>query len=119
MWIKRSEAELVEERRRERRSRLRWALLFGAFVLLLVTFFFGGPEAFRRGRFTVPVAEILSRFPFAIAAGAISSFVSYKCERKRPMMICPKCEATKYDDGATQCSCGGHFETMDSMKYVA
>jgi len=119
MWIKRTEAELAEEQRRQRRSRLRAALLFGAFVLLLVTFFFGGREALRRGRFTVPVGELLSRFPFAIAAGAISSFVFYKWERKRPTMICPKCERSKYDDGVIQCSCGGHYEPMEGMKYVA
>ena len=119
MWVKRTEAELAEERRRQHRSRLRVAFLSGAFVLILVTFFCGGREAARRGRFTVPVAELLSRLPFAIAAGAISSFGFYKWERERPTMICPKCEATKYEDGVIQCSCGGHYEPMEGMKYVA
>ena len=71
MWVKRTEAELAEERRRQRHGRLRAAIVFGAFVLLLVTFFFGWREAARRGRFTVPVVELLSRLPFAVGAGII------------------------------------------------
>ena len=49
----------------------------------------------------------------------ICSFVFYKWERKRPTMICPTCETTKYDDGISQCSCGGQFEMMEVMKHVA
>ena len=119
MWIKRTEAELAEEQQRQRRRRLRAALLGGAFVLVLVTFFFGWREGGRRGRLTVPVRELLSRLPFAVTAGTVCSFILYKWERKRPTVICPKCETTKYDDGIMQCSCGGHFEPIETMKYVA
>jgi len=51
--------------------------------------------------------------------GIIGTLVWYQCGRKRPMMICPQCEASKYEDGVDQCPCGGHFEMMESMKYVA
>jgi hypothetical protein len=43
----------------------------------------------------------------------------YKFHRERPVMICPKCEVTKYDDNMTECSCGGHFEKLEEMKYQA
>ena len=119
MWVKRTEAEVAEERRRHRRGRLRAAVLFGAFVLLVVMCLFGWQEAGRRGRVVVPVSELLSRLPFAVVAAIICSFLMYKWERKRPMMICPQCEATKYDDGVTDCSCGGHYELMEGMKHVA
>ncbi len=50
--------------------------------------------------------------------GFIGTLMWYNLERK-PMMICPQCEASKYEDGVTQCPCGGHFEMMESMKFVA
>ena len=85
----------------------------------MVTCLFGGQAIARRGRATVPLDELLLRLPFGVVAGIIWSVVIYKWERKRlPMMICPKCEATKYEDGTIQCSCGGHFEMMEVMKYV-
>ena len=119
MWVKRTDAEIAEERERRRRTRLRGAVLFGFFVLFIITCFFGWREAADRSRFTSPVVELLSRLPFALVAAIICAFLSYKLDRKRPMMICPKCEATKYEDGVTACSCGGRFEKMEMMKYVA
>ena len=120
MWVRRTEAEIAKERQRQRRSRLQGAVIFGTFILLMVLCFFGWRESARRGRFVVPTEEMLSRLPFASVAAILFAFVMYKWERKRlPMMICPKCETTKYKDEVTQCSCGGHFEMMEVMKYVA
>ena len=119
MWVKRTEFEIEEQRRRQRRSRLRVAALFGVFVTLLTALTFGGREIDDRHRFTVPTREILSRLPLSIAFGAVAAFAMYKFQRERLTMICPRCEATKHDDGISQCSCGGHFEMMESMKYVA
>ena len=119
MWVKRTEAEIAQERRRQRRSRLWACALFGAFIMLMLTGLFGWQVAARRGRITVPANELLSRLPYATIAGILCGFVMYKWERKRlPIMICPKCEATKYADSLTQCSCGGQFEMMEVMKYV-
>jgi hypothetical protein len=119
MWVKRTEFEIAEERRRQRRSRLRAAALFGVFVTLMTALTFGSREIEGRHRFTVPTSEILSRLPFSTVFGAVAAFAIYKFQRQRPTMICPECEATKHDDGISQCSCGGHFEMMESMKYVA
>jgi hypothetical protein len=118
MWVKRTEAEIAEERKRQRRGRLREAMLSGAFVLVTTCLFHWG-ETDWRGRLIVPADELLSRLPFAAMSGIILAFVLYKCERRRPMMVCPKCESTKYEDGVNQCPCGGHFEMMESRKYVA
>jgi hypothetical protein len=116
MWVKRTEAEIAEERKRQRCSRLRAAMLFGSFILVASTCLSG---ARRRGHLLVPADELLSRLPFAVMVGIIGTLVWYQCGRKRPMMICPQCEASKYEDGVDQCPCGGHFEMMESMKYVA
>ena len=119
MWVKRTEAELAAERRRQRRSRVIAAVLAGALFLFMVTCPFGGGEGARRGRYVVPVSELLSRLPFGIVVGIIAAFVFYKWgSNERPTMICPKCDATKYDDGIRECSCGGHYELMESMKHV-
>ena len=119
MWGKRTETELLEERRRQRQARLRDAGLFGVFVTILSTFFVGWKEAGNRGAFAVPKDELLSRFHLSIVFGAVAALLFFKFERRRPIMICPKCEATKYDDNLFGCSCGGHFEKMEEMKYVA
>lgn len=118
MWVKRTESEVAEERRQQRQSRLRAAALFGAFVTVVTTFFYGWAEAGRRGRITVPTGELLLRLRVSVVVGAVATWVFYKFERKRPIMICPKCEATKYDDNLAGCSCGGHFEKIEEMKYV-
>ena len=117
MWVKRTEAEIAQEQRRQRRSRL-WATA-GVSGVILVICLFVSREAFRRGHVFVPADQLLSRLPFAILAGIISGFVFWKWERVRPTMICPDCEVTKYEDGVIDCPCGGHFEKMDMMKYVA
>lgn len=114
MWVKRTEAEIAEERKQQRRRRLRAAMLFGAFIFVTFTFYSGR----RHGRLLVHANEILSHLPFAVMVGFIGTLMWYNLERK-PMMICPQCEASKYEDGVTQCPCGGHFEMMESMKFVA
>jgi hypothetical protein len=119
MWVKRTEAEVADERRRRRRSRLWAAAAVGAFVMLMCTCLFGRRESDERGRVAVPLDELLSRLPFGIVAGIICSSVFYKWERNSPMMICPQCETTKYEDGVSRCSCGGHYEPMESMKHVS
>jgi hypothetical protein len=119
MWVKRTDAEVEEERKRERRSRRLGAVLGGIFVLLVVSVFFSRGEAAERGRVAVPVSELLSRLPFAIVAAVICAFLVYKSDDPRPRVVCPKCEATKYDDGVRDCACGGRFENMETMKYVA
>ena len=120
MWVKRTEPEIETERKRQRRSRVLSAMVVGFIFLVVVLFTFGWREAGERRGFFVPANELLPRLPFAVGAGLLLGFFYRWQERKRlPMMICPHCEATKYADGTIECSCGGHFEMMEEMKYVA
>src|SRR6266481_3314257 len=107
MWIKRSEPELAKERHRQRRRHFLQSITAGTFVLVMVTCLFGWREAGRRGRVVVPVSEYSSRILFAVAGGVAFGLAFFKWCRERPMMICPKCETTKYLDAVTECSCGG------------
>jgi hypothetical protein len=119
MWVKRTESEITEERRQQRQNRLRSAVVFGVLVTIFTTCFFGREEAGRRGgRFTVPAYELPQRLHFSIPCGVLVAFLFPMFGRKRPVMICPKCEVTKYDDSVAGCSCGGHFEKIEEMKYV-
>ena len=89
MWVKRTESEIAEERRRQGRSRLRAAALFGVFLTLVTALTFGSREIEGRHRFTVPTSEILSRLPLSIVFGAVAALAIYKFQRTRPTMICP------------------------------
>jgi len=119
MWVKRTESEIAEERQRQRRRHSRNALLAGALLMVMVTCTFGWAQGGHGGRFLVPPAKYSSRLPTAVVAGIVAALAFYKWERDRPMMICPKCEVTKYQDDVRECSCGGHFEIMENMKYEA
>ena len=55
-----------------------------------------------------------------MVAAAVIGFACYRWKDsapKRVSMICPKCEATKLEDAVNECSCGGHFENLDTMKW--
>jgi len=121
MWVKRTEAELAEERKRQRRDHKRDAVLSGFVVLVFVTFVSGWLETYRRGRFIFPAPEPLSRLPFAIVIAVIFGFLMYKFkwDREQPLVNCPECETSKHEDGVDDCACGGHFEKYETMKYVA
>ncbi|MGA2556189.1 MAG: hypothetical protein ABSG04_07935 [Verrucomicrobiota bacterium] len=119
MWVKRTESELAEERRRRRRSRLRGSALCGLLVTTAGAFFYSWGEAGNRERSPVPLNELPTRLPGCLVFGVLAAALIYKFERKRPVMICPNCEATKYDDNLFQCSCGGRFEKLEEMKHVA
>lgn len=117
MWIKRTETEMLEHRKRQRRKRLLEAIAGGLLVLLIVTFLFEWRGS--SGPFKVPMEELLSRLAWAALAAILSGFVIYRLDRfQAPMMVCPKCEITKHEDGEDKCSCGGRFELMETMKQV-
>jgi len=114
MWVKRTESEMAAERLRQRHSRLQVAMAYGGFITIATAFYYGW--SWGRHRFAVPASQI----PLcAVLSGVIMTLLYYKFHRERPVMICPKCEVTKYDDNMTECSCGGHFEKLEEMKYQA
>jgi hypothetical protein len=38
--------------------------------------------------------------------------------KRKIVMICPRCEAAKNEDGDYSCACGGHYEDIRTMKWV-
>ncbi|MFN7140251.1 MAG: hypothetical protein ACK4UN_13025 [Limisphaerales bacterium] len=114
MWIKRTEEEMVEEHRRKQRLRLKIAVVAGLFATVIVSILFEVREPGQSRR-----EQLLSKLPWAAGGGLVAGFILYRFIRGRETMICPKCEKTKWNDGDDQCTCGGHFEPIDSMKHVS
>ena len=120
MWVKRTEAEMVEQRRRQNRDHFWGSVLCAAFLAALGTCCFGWKEIARRDLFFVPSDELISRLPFSFTFGVVTAFVIYKWgwPKMPTSVLCPKCEITKLEDGQNQCACGCNFEKMDEMKWL-
>ncbi len=118
MWAKRTEAEMVEQRRRQKRGRLLISLLFAVFIGVFLSFTFGYKTG--RGLYFDPLDKIMPRLPAAFVFTAVAALVIYKWGgSKTPVsVLCPKCEITKLEDGQNQCACGCNFEKMDEMKWL-
>lgn len=121
MWVKRSEAEMVEQRKRKSRDRVWYSVFVAVLLTAIGTCLVGWKEGSRRGGlFFVPADELISRLPLSFTFGVAAALVSYKWGWRKPpvSLICPKCEAAKLDDGQNQCACGCSLEKMDEMKWV-
>jgi hypothetical protein len=119
MWVKRTPEEMADVAIREKRRRVRVAFAVGLFVLLVATFTHGKGKRRSQGllvsRQEVPGRLVFS-VPFCIVLGAVAYWINPG--RRKPMVVCPKCEATKYADSVSVCDCGGVFEDMDTMKWT-
>ncbi len=119
MWEKRQPEEVLEVRRYRKRHRVKGAIVFGALITLGTSLSFGWREAGDRGRFLVPAQEILTRLPMTIAFGTLAGLLSYIVDkRKKPTVVCSKCGTVKHAGDSARCSCGGHFENIEEMKWV-
>jgi hypothetical protein len=117
MWVKRTPEEIAKAKRKNLAGRIRLAVFMGVFVSAPCTFVYGS-RAHTPG-FFVPLDQIVSRVPSSIVLGAIVGIMTYwfalRDDRK---LICPNCGKTKFKDTILQCSCGGHFENAEEMKWT-
>src|SRR4051812_46966055 len=67
----------------------------------------------------VSLEDVLRRLPLAFVVTPIFTyFFSKILPKKAKTMICRDCETTKRDDSVSECSCGGRFEDLDTLKWV-
>jgi hypothetical protein len=118
MWVKRTQEEIATAKSRDRRRRIIGAIYMGVFVGLLTTFIRGSA---RHGHpiSIVPLEEVPDRLYSSLVFAVVFGLVFYCFPgNSRRNMVCPKCEKVKSKDSQTQCSCGGHFEEGETMKWV-
>jgi uncharacterized membrane protein len=117
MWIKMNDEELLAARKKKKRADF---TLICVMTLTLTILESALPRLWSGDPHLTSLREFISAFiVFLVPMFLVSVIGCYLIRRgKRPEVICPKCEVTKYDDGALDCSCGGRFEILARMKWV-
>ena len=116
MWVKRTPEEIVMAKRKHLSTRIRTAVFMGVLVAVLCAFVSGGVK-FHAPR-AISFNEIVSGIPLSIVLGIIVGIISYWFAlRSDRQLVCPKCGVIKFSDNILQCSCGGHFENIEEMKW--
>ncbi len=119
MWVKRTEKEILDAKAQPKRPRIRNVMLVSLFAGLMVTFLRGGDWVFHSTSPFVSAAEIPGRLPFSVFAGISAGLIFYLFPPiRRKTFVCPKCGKTKFADSEADCDCGGHFENIETMKWV-
>jgi hypothetical protein len=115
MWIRRTSEEVGRAKREHRSTRIRTAIFMGGVVTILTAFVYGGK--FNAPKL-IPFNQVISRIPLSIILGGIMGIISYWFAlREDRQLVCPKCGKVKFRDGILECSCGGHFEKIEEMKW--
>jgi len=125
MWIKKTSQEIEETEREEAKptNLSRWLGYSMAGVFLLIPVFFNvGRLTWRPGPFVRPMDDVMKELPamvflFLLVVLFMQLF-KLPIVKKKKVVICPKCEAPKDDDGDYECPCGGRFVDIKSMKWV-
>ena len=121
MWVKKSPEQ---QKRESQKSRILSSIGLAAIIFLGCVFTNGGGigYALRGTYFKHELHEIIDSIPFALLSGLIVGLIGYwLLQRKNEnqlVMICQKCEKTKFGDGNLSCLCGGHFEDIKNMKWI-
>ena len=98
-------------------------------VMLILSFCYLGIMIFNYGRLTQRPGpfirsydDMMQVFPSVLFLWVLTmiviKFINFPVPPQKIVMICPKCEETKNDDGVLTCSCGGHFVDLRTMKWV-
>jgi hypothetical protein len=119
MWIKKLPSEIGTTKQPEPSKDFVLPVILGILATLLTTFF--GGTAFPGG--ALPNPDPLHELPFGLFLGILLGLYFYVSLNRKPKhvpkdMICPNCETVKRDDQIMECSCGGHFEDITTMKFV-
>ncbi len=122
MWVKKSKEE--PQKSMSQKSRMRASLSVAALCFILITTFRGIIGYGATGQLFHYFYEIADRTPVALLISSAIGLTIYWLSGKKSAapkgetLMCPKCEATKFDDGDYECPCGGHFEDLNTMKWV-
>jgi hypothetical protein len=122
-WVTLTPMEINEASRKRQRGRVMAAVLVGSLtcgpILLSSSDLFAKiREEHSHPPHFEPSALISHGLPRAVLFGLIGVYFYFLiCRPGKSKMICTKCGAAKWEDGASQCKCGGHFEDMNNVKW--
>lgn len=122
MWIKKTPQEIAADDFGKSSVTGRWIVygLLGVFLMIPVFFNFGR-LAWRPGPFVRSMDDVMKSLPsmlfIYLVVVIFMQFFKIPILKKK-VLICPKCEAAKNDDGDDSCPCGGHFVDIRTMKWV-
>jgi hypothetical protein len=114
MWIRKQPDEVISDRRASLQRSVCWiGLLFTAYCIIIMRF---GPllgSSFQDWNIAFLVLGLV----------AVSTLVWRSTRQERESRnntaVCDRCNAVKLADGATTCKCGGHYLSMDEMKWIS
>jgi hypothetical protein len=118
MWVKRTDDEILAAKTKTKRLRRYGAIAIGVAVCAFGVFFYGKGWSIHHASNRVPLEEIPSRLPLGILFGFLFGWFFYHSPSRRRTVVCPKCEKTKSEDSQWDCPCGGHFEDLETMKWI-
>jgi hypothetical protein len=118
MWVKRTQEEITTAKKRRRRGRIQQAMFLGVGFGLLTTFIRGGGRS-GRPLSIVPLEDVPRQLPFSVFLGFVAGLIFYCFPGDSGKnVVCPKCGKVESKHSQPQCSCGGHFEDGETMKWV-
>jgi hypothetical protein len=118
MWVKRTKQELAAAKLEAKRGRRFLAILLGGVLCLGFTFLHGKYWSRRYSSVFVSLDEVPHRLPFSLVGGVLAGFLFYLSKpASRKTVVCPRCDKTKWQDSQMECSCGGHFEDIETLKW--
>src|ERR1700722_174561 len=120
MWTKRTDQEIASVRAKARRNRIFIAAGFTIFCFILSVLGHGRYRRYRNHSADEAFDNSPVNLLFVIPSMVFFGWCSYRflLFGKRKVVLCPKCEPTKYEDVQPDCPCGGHIEDMETMKWI-
>jgi uncharacterized membrane protein len=119
MWVKRTDEEIEAARKQTKRSRIYTSAALGIIIGIAFLFFRGKGWSLHHATNQVPFEEVPYRIPISTIVGLLCGWIFYCFLRSnKKSMICTKCEKTKSEDSQTNCSCGGQFHDLETLKWV-
>src|SRR5580658_9282973 len=109
MWIRKSQQELMSERRKGR-----LVAGFGVLCAALLLFVFGFPHA----GFHIPIGVRIA----ALLAGGVMVVAWYQRAHWRRVQsavwVCEQCNVVNANKDQAECACGGKLKSLNEMKWL-
>jgi hypothetical protein len=120
MWVTKTPQECEAAKAKQPKRTL--VIWLGAMAFLLLSLFLNAGDSPVPGPLFRSFGAVMQILPgvivFLVVATIIMVVFKIPFSCCKVVMMCPKCEAAKDDDGDYECSCGGRFVDIKTMKWV-